>query len=97
MNENENKTNYGNALGEYIKARNELAALQAEYDAKRHTKRVELYKQKAEGAKITEEAIRSLTIAEFADLGTKLLLAQAHLDNITAMLNFYRDIYNKED
>jgi len=96
MNE-ENKTNYGNALSEYIKARNEVAQLQAEYDRKRHAKRVQLYEAKAQGLKITEEAIRSTTITEFADLGEKLLKAQAHLDNMTGMLNFYRDIYNKEN
>lgn len=90
-------TNYENALQEYCEARTALAEIQAEYDRKRHAKRVELYEAKANGLKITEEAIRSATITEFADLGTALLKAQANLDNANARLNFYRDLYNKEN
>jgi len=96
MNE-ENKHNYEVALNEYIRTRKELAHAQAEYDVKRHAKRVELYEAKANGLKITEEAIRSTTITEFADLGQQVLFRQADLDNATAVLNFYRDLYNKEN
>ena len=96
MNE-EKKTNYEHALEEYIRARKDLAHLQAEYDKNRHGMRVQLYAEKAAGAKYTEEQIRSTTITKFADLGTNVILAQADLDNATAILNFYRDLYNKEN
>lgn len=96
MNE-ENKTNYEKALNDYIRARKELAHTQADYDRKRHAKRVQLYEAKASGVKLSEEAIRSMTITEFADLGEKVLMAQAEMENATAILNYFRDIYNKEN
>jgi hypothetical protein len=87
------KLDYARALSNYENARTALAKIQAEYDRKRHAKRVELYEAKADGLKITEEAIRSASITEFADLGTALLKAQAEVDCYRAELDFARDMF----
>lgn len=87
------RLDYAKALGNYENARLELAELTAEYDKARHTKRTELYKEKLLGAKYSEECIRSMTIAEFANLNASVTNAQAKVDCYKAELDFARDMF----
>ena len=87
------KLNYAKAMSNYENARLELAELTAEYDKARHTKRTELYKEKLLGAKYSEECIRSMTIAEFANLNSSVIHAQAKVDCYKAELDFARDMF----
>lgn len=93
----EAKTLYAEALNKFNQARKAYAEATIDYDTSVHGIRTKLYQEKLDGAKYTEENIRSKSYAMCQDLRRNYEYACAELDIAREQLEFVKATCNRID
>ena len=93
----EAKTLYAEALAKFKQARQYYAATLIDYDSNVHSIRTKLYQEKLDGAKYTEESIRSKSYNMCQDLRRNYEYACAELDIAREHLEFVKATCNRID
>ena len=93
----EAKTLYAEALNKFNQARKVYAAATIVYDNNIHSIRAKLYQEKLDGAKYTEESIRSKSYTVCIALKCRYERACAELDIAREQLEFVKATCNRID
>lgn len=93
----ETKALYAEALTKFNQARKAYAEAINEYDSNVHNVRTQLYQEKMDGAKYTEEYIRSKSYTICRGLKRKYEYACAELDIAREHLEFVKTTCNHND
>ncbi|MDD3480296.1 MAG: hypothetical protein PHI42_07930 [Paludibacteraceae bacterium] len=87
---------YKDSVENYAKARLELAEAQIAYSKKKHKIRTELYTEKLNGVKYTEESIRSASNEACASESSRYETALAQVEILKERLDFFKTILNQK-
>ena len=93
----EAKTLYAEALNKFNQARKAYAEATIDYDGNVHCVRTQLYQEKLDGAKLTEENIRSKSYDMCQELKRNYEYACAELDIAREHLEFVKATCNRID
>ena len=93
----ETKTMYAEALTKFEQARKAYAEATIDYDSNVHSARTQLYQEKLDGVKHTEESIRSKSYTLCRGLKRKYEYACAELDIAREHLEFVKATCNHND
>ena len=93
----EAKTLYAEALNKFNQARRIYATAITDYDNNVHSMRTKLYQEKLDGAKYTEEYIRSKSYTVCIGLKCRYERACAELDIAREQLEFVKATCNRID
>ena len=93
----EAKTLYAEALNKFNQARKAYAEATIDYDSNVHSVRTKLYQEKLDGAKYTEEYIRSKSYTICQGLKCRYERACAELDIAREQLEFVKATCNRID